>query len=153
MHHGWPTTIAQVLRLRSISIGSHRLGGHSFEFMSQTYMDKLKTQISESPLYLCTYTDNKVAPILLVPALYNKMFNRTWYNRSLRMPYITHILPQYLRFCYSFCLTAQPRIINISNVCSTPYSLTVIIRIREICTWSKTMANLTILSCRSATCF
>ena len=50
----------------------------------------------------------------------------------------------YYTFCYRFCLTVQPRIINISNVCLTRYRLTVMIRIREICAWSKTMPTLTI---------
>ena len=100
------------------------------------------TQTTKQPIYF-SYMHFRI----------KRMFNGTWYNRSLRMLYITRTLLQYLRFCYSFCLTVHPRIINISNVCSTPYRPTVIIRIREICTWSKTMAILTISSCRSATCF
>ena len=122
--------------------------------MSQTYMDKLNTDFRvASVLVAPTQTTKQPLYFSYLHFRIKKTFNGTWYNRSLRMLYITHILLQYLRFCYSFCLTVQHRIINILNVCSTPYWPSVIIRISEICTWSKNMAILTIFSCRTATCF
>ena len=102
------------------------------EYMSQTYMDKLNTDFRvASVLVAPTQTTKQPLYFSNLHFRIKRMFNGTWYNRSLRMLYITHILLQYLRFCYSFCLTVQLRIINIPNVCSTPYRPTVIIRIRD----------------------
>ena len=112
-------------------------------------MDKLNTNFRvASVLVAPTQTTKQPLYFLYLHFRIKKLFNGIWY-----MLYITHILLQYLRFCYSFCVTVQLRIINITNVCSTPYRPTVIIRIREIYAWSKTMAILTISSCLSATCF
>ena len=92
------------------------------------------TQTTKQPLYL-SYLNYRIKKCLMAHGITEAYACSTYYT-----------------FCYSFCLTVQLRITNISNVCLTPYRPTVMIRIREICMWSKTMAILTILSCRSAMC-
>ena len=90
--------------------------------MSQTYMDKLNTDFRVASVIVAPKQTTKQPLYFSYLHFRIKMFNGTWYNRSLHMLYITHILLQCLRFCYSFCLTVQPGITNISNVCSTPSS-------------------------------
>ena len=102
----------------------------------------------QSPLCTCAPTQTTKQPLYLSYLHY--VIKKYLMGHGITEAYACST---YSTFCYSFCLTVQPSIINISNVCLTPYRQTVMIRIREIYTWSKTMAILTISSCRSATCF